>query len=65
MNSQLDPEALPPLARTGRAAATRSAYYEAVACRSTVAGRLAMSNTQGEMRRRRFTEDHELASQIA
>lgn len=65
MNSQLDPEALAPLARTGRAAAARSAYYEALACRNTVAGRLAMSNTHGEMHRRTHVEAPERASRIA
>jgi RNA polymerase sigma factor for flagellar operon FliA len=50
MNSQLDPDALPTPASTGRAAATRRAYYQAMADRNTVAGRLAMSNSQGEMR---------------
>ncbi|MEO5831755.1 MAG: sigma-70 family RNA polymerase sigma factor [Nakamurella sp.] len=54
MNSQLDPDALAPLARTGRAAATRDAYYQALAGRHSVAGRLAMSTCQGEMRARRF-----------
>ncbi|WP_111765160.1 sigma-70 family RNA polymerase sigma factor [Nakamurella deserti] len=52
INAQLDPEALAPLARTGRAAATRRAYYQAVGGRHTVAGRLAMSTCQGEIRRR-------------
>jgi RNA polymerase sigma factor for flagellar operon FliA len=52
INAQLDPEALAPLARTGRAAATRKAYYQAVGGRHTVAGRLAMSTCQGEIRRR-------------
>ncbi len=50
MNSQLDPDALPPLAQTGRAANTRAAYYRALADRNTVAGRLAMSTPHGEMR---------------
>ncbi len=65
INSQLDPEALPPLARTGRAAATRSAYYDAVACRNTVAGRLAMSSPHGDIRRHALHENHERASRIA
>jgi RNA polymerase sigma factor for flagellar operon FliA len=51
MNSQLDPDALRPLAQTGRAAAARSAYYQALAERNTVAGRLDMSTPEGEMRR--------------
>lgn len=54
MNSQLNPDALAPLARTGRAAATRNAYYQALADRHTVAGRLSMSTCQGEMRARPF-----------
>jgi RNA polymerase sigma factor for flagellar operon FliA len=57
MNSQLDPEALTPLAQTGRAAASRNAYYRAVADRNTVAGRLDMSTPFGEMRTR-ATTDH-------
>ena len=65
MNSQLDPEALAPLARTGRAANTRQAYYQAVATRNTVAGRLAMSTSSGEMRGRTWTEDVENRSRIA
>ena len=51
MNSQLDPDALPPLAQTGRAAATRRAYYQVLADHNTVAGRLDMSTAQGDMRR--------------
>ena len=51
MNSQLDPDALRPLAQTGRAAAARNTYYQALADRNTVAGRLDMSTPQGEMRR--------------
>ncbi len=50
MNSQLDPDALAPLAQTGRAAATRKAYYRAMADRNTIAGRLDMSTANGEMR---------------
>jgi len=45
------PDALTPLAQTGRAAASRNAYYQAIADRNTVAGRLDMSTLQGEMRR--------------
>lgn len=56
MNSQLNPEALTPLARTGRAATTRNVYYQAVADRNTVAGRLDMSTSQGEMRRGIYAE---------
>lgn len=65
MNSQLDPDAVSPLARSGRAAATRTAYYQAVAGRHTVAGRLGMSTPQGEMRRRPTPADHRSASRIA
>lgn len=54
MNSQLDPDALRPLAKTGRAAAARTAYYQALADRSTVAGRLDMSTSRGEMRSGRY-----------
>lgn len=50
MNSQLDPEALAPLASTGRAAASRRAYYRAIADRNTILGRLAMSDSWGDMR---------------
>lgn len=51
MNSHLNPDALRPMALTGRAAATRKAYFQALADRNTVAGRLNMSTVQGEMRR--------------
>jgi RNA polymerase sigma factor for flagellar operon FliA len=50
MNSQLDPDAMRPLARTGRAGATRLAYYQAIADRNDAASRLEMSTSQGEMR---------------
>ena len=50
MNSQLDPDALGSLAQTGRAGATRLAYYQAIADRNDAAGRLDMSTSQGEMR---------------
>ncbi len=59
MNSQLDPEALRPLVQTGRAASARSAYYQALAKRNTVAGRLDMSTPQGEMRRGIYAEQVE------
>ena len=59
MNSQLDPDALPPLAKTGRAGAARTAYYQALADRSTVAGRLEMSTSCGEMRSGRYPEQLE------
>ena len=67
MNSQLDPEAMAPLAQTGRAASSRQAYYRAVADRNTIAGRLDMSTPQGEMRAGRYpaqVEDSE-SSRIA
>ena len=50
MNSQLDPDALGSLAQTGRAGATRLAYYQAIADRNDAAGRLDMSTSQGEIR---------------
>jgi len=59
MNSQLDPDELRPLAKTGRAAAARLAYYQALADRSTVAGRLDMSTSRGEMRSGRYPEQLE------
>lgn len=65
MNAQLDPEALAPLARTGRAAATRQAYYDALAARNTVSGRLAMSTPQGDMRRGPQPARAEARSRIA
>jgi RNA polymerase sigma factor for flagellar operon FliA len=65
MNAQLDPEAVAPLARTGRAATTRQAYYDALAARNTVSGRLAMSTPHGEMRRRSSVEDLAAQSRIA
>jgi RNA polymerase sigma factor for flagellar operon FliA len=50
MNSQLEPTNVVEDARpTGRAAAGRSSYYAAIAARSTVAGRLAMSSIRGDM----------------
>ncbi len=55
LNAQLDPEALAPLARSGRAAATRARYYDAVATRSTVAGRLARSASDGRIRQQPAT----------
>ena len=61
MNSQLDPDALRPLAQTGRAAATRTAYYQALADRSSIAGRLDMSSSQGEMHRGAYPEHFEPA----
>ena len=53
LNAQLDPEALAPLARSGRAAATRARYYDDVATRSTLAGRLARSASDGRIRQQR------------
>jgi RNA polymerase sigma factor for flagellar operon FliA len=60
MNSQLDPDALRPLARDGHAGVMRRAYYRAIADRTTVAGRLDMSTPQGEMRRDAFAQSQEL-----
>jgi RNA polymerase sigma factor for flagellar operon FliA len=56
LNSQLNPSALGPLAQVGRAAAARRAYYQAIADRNTVAGRLHMSTSQGEMCRGVYAE---------
>jgi RNA polymerase sigma factor for flagellar operon FliA len=64
MNSQLDPEALRPQAKTGRAAATRNAYYQALADRNTVRGRLDMSTPNGEMRRDLYAEHLETPQHI-
>ena len=63
MNSQLDPDALRPLAQVGRAAASRNAYYQAVAHRNSVAGRLDMSTPQGEMRIGLYAEHVETSAQ--
>ena len=50
MNSQLEPGAVTEEARpNGRAAAGRSAYFEAIASRSSVSSRLAMSSLRGDM----------------
>jgi RNA polymerase sigma factor for flagellar operon FliA len=49
MNAQLDPDELRPLVKTGRAAAARTAYFRALADRTTLAGRLQMSTPLGEM----------------
>ncbi len=65
MNSQLNPDALAPLAQTGRAAASRTAYYQALADRNTVAGRLDMSTAQGEMCRGLYAEHVETSEQTA
>lgn len=50
MNSQLNPDALPLVTRNGRFAQARTAYYAALADRNTIAGRLDMSTTDGQMR---------------
>jgi RNA polymerase sigma factor for flagellar operon FliA len=50
MNSQLDPDALRAPVQTGRAAALRNAYFRKLVDRSTVAGRLDMSTSDGDMR---------------
>jgi RNA polymerase sigma factor FliA len=51
MNTQLDPWAVSaPKKRSGRVVANRAAYFAAIAKRSTLAGRLAMSTPRGDMR---------------
>jgi RNA polymerase sigma factor for flagellar operon FliA len=51
MNAQLDPSAVDTgTKRSGRAAATRAAYFSAIADRSSLESRLAMSTPRGEMR---------------
>jgi len=65
MNSQLDPDALRPLTQTGRAAAIRKEYFQALAARNTVAGRLDMSTSQGEMRHGVDAEQATRPSRIA
>jgi RNA polymerase sigma factor for flagellar operon FliA len=51
MNAQLDPSMLDTSAKPmGRVAATRTAYYSAIAERNTLAGRLAMSTPRGDIR---------------
>lgn len=64
MNSQLDPESMPALPNTGRAAASRRAYYQAMAARNTVAGRLAMSHSHGEVRHGVYAEHAELSQRV-
>ncbi len=50
MNSQLEPTAVSEQERpTGRAAAGRGAYFDAIAARSSVASRLAMTSLRGDM----------------
>jgi len=56
MDSQLNPDAQRSLSCGGRAGAVRHAYFQAVADRSTVAGRLDMTTSQGEMRRDIYPE---------
>lgn len=51
MNSQLDPSALDNRCQSGRAAATRTAYFGAIAERGTLSSRLAMSTLRGDMLR--------------
>lgn len=67
LNSQLDPEAVRTSARTVRSAAARSTYFASLATRNTVAGRLAISTLQGEIRPAVLAERVEIweASQIA
>jgi len=50
MNSQLEPSAVSTQARGARSATTRAAYFGAIAERSTLAGRLAMTTARGDMR---------------
>ncbi len=50
MNSQLEPSAVEERAQSARAAANKAAYFQAIAGRSTLAGRLALSTPRGEMR---------------
>ena len=51
MNTQLEPSAVDvSIKRTGRAAAARAAYFSAIADRSSVASRLAMSTPRGDIR---------------
>jgi len=59
MNSQLDPDTLRSLGRPGRTGVARAAYYTALAERNTVAGRLDLSTTQGEIRRGVLNENVE------
>ncbi|HEY3715524.1 MAG TPA: sigma-70 family RNA polymerase sigma factor [Jatrophihabitantaceae bacterium] len=54
MNSQLEPAAVAQ-PETSRAAGTRKAYFAAIAARTTLAGRLAMSTPRGEMVARQLT----------
>jgi RNA polymerase sigma factor for flagellar operon FliA len=50
MNAQLEPTAVDTdTKRSGRSAATRAAYFAAIADRSTLDGRLAMSTPRGDM----------------
>ena len=51
INAQLEPTAVDSKTkRSGRASATRAAYFAAIAERSTLEGRLAMSTPRGDMR---------------
>jgi RNA polymerase sigma factor for flagellar operon FliA len=49
MNSQLEPAAIDDAPRSARAASSRSAYFAAIAGRSSLANRLAMSTPRGDM----------------
>jgi RNA polymerase sigma factor for flagellar operon FliA len=49
MNSQLDPELSAEVEQTGRAGATRVAYFAAIAERSTMTGRLAKTSPRAEV----------------
>jgi RNA polymerase sigma factor for flagellar operon FliA len=61
MNSQLDPSALDERCQSGRAAATRNAYFGAIADRGTLASRLAMSTSRGDMLRHGSNDRAEIA----
>ena len=51
MNSQLDPWAVaPPKKKSGRLVANRASYFAAIAKRSTLADRLAISTPRGDIR---------------
>jgi RNA polymerase sigma factor for flagellar operon FliA len=49
MNSQLDPAAVGKVTQSTRSAAVRTAYFGAIASRGTIASRLAMSTSRGDM----------------
>lgn len=49
INSQLDPGEVRPHRQTNRAAVSQLAYFSAIATRSSLSGRLALSSSRGEM----------------